>query len=480
MISAYVGKRLFKVYVDHPCIDRVAKLWKFVDRIEELYCWYGNLTILSFLASLGSASNLKVFRLRDGLQGLTGWQPRNLPNLFQGCLPSLRELSLATPTTWQIGLFKNLRSFELGVNPDRPISPTHVLDALRESPSLESFRLAGRCELPDEEPPAIALPSLRDCTLIGNGAISLIWYMDIPASTNVSLSTPPPTRDATEVYPFRDLCLAPCLHVLDDVSTVSFFIGFDAIKFRTQNKFGGVLNIQVYYHENVLAGLMAFTILLNNPFYESPCRIQTTREFALHIERGVSRDDAEALFYVVMISKFISGIPSLEQVELRGVPAKALSCFLRLFHKNPQVTIPFPNLQRLCLESTPLHSPKSLIADLDDLLKGREGFGLPLQFVDATINCEALIPMAEHSTFLTAWERLVGEDVRITYSRDRVEKLPRRGLRMVFFEGEGEDDEDGEDVGAVESTSGSDLDWESWTSGKWPKAASEMKGLTGR
>ena len=43
---------------------------------------------------------------------------------------------------------------------------------------------------------------------------------------------------------------------------------------------------------------------------------------------------------------------------------------------------------------------------------------------------------------------------------------------MTFFTNGNEDHEDGEKIGAVES----DLDWESWISGQWSKAASEVEG----
>jgi hypothetical protein len=143
-------------------------------------------------------------------------------------LPSLRELHLAitVPSGWPVGLFKDLRSFELGVNARYNISRIHVLDVLRESPLLENLRLVGDCDLLKDEPPAVALASLKNCALIGNEAISLIWYIDIPASTNVFLSTPPLTEDKTEIYPFPNLCAAPRLHVLNGVSTTSFLIGF--------------------------------------------------------------------------------------------------------------------------------------------------------------------------------------------------------------------------------------------------------------
>jgi hypothetical protein len=125
------------------------------------------------------------------------------------------------PSGWSVGLFKGLRFFELGVNARDNLSPIHVLDVLQESRLLKNLRLVGDCDLPDDEPPAVALASLRSCAMIGNGAISLTWYMDTPASTNVFLSTPPLADDKTEIYPFSNLCSAPRFHVLDDVSTAS-------------------------------------------------------------------------------------------------------------------------------------------------------------------------------------------------------------------------------------------------------------------
>ena len=458
MTIKHAGERLFKVYIDRSDMYRISKMWEVIDRMEELHCWFGAQMMFTFLAAMGPAPNLKILRLCDKSQSLADFiSPRELPKLFGGHMPLLRELCLTTSATWPTGLFKGLRSLELGFDPQHVISPTHILQVLRKSPLLESLHLVGRCDLHENEPRAIALRSLRNCTLIGNGAISLIWYMDIPASANVFLSTPPRTRDTRDFHSFRDLCLAPCLHVLDEVSTASLSIGFNTIKLRTQNDSGGVLDVQVYYYESVTAGLRAFATLLNIPFYESSCRIQTTKEFALHIDRGVSRVDAEAASCATIFSKFITGLSSLEQVELHGVPTKTLSLFLRLLHKNPHLAVPYPSLQRLRIESTSLRSPKPLLENLDELLRGRKDLGLPMQSVDAKVICEALIPIAEHSAFLIAWSHLVGEDVRVEYSRD------------------GDDEEDG----TIGSGGGSNLSWEGWVSGKWPKAASEMKGSTG-
>ena len=91
MTLTYASSRPFKVHVDHLDINHVAKLWEFVDRIEELDCWPGIHANLLFLSSLGPASNLKVFRLRNATQGPAGWQLPVLPNIFQGCLPLLRD-----------------------------------------------------------------------------------------------------------------------------------------------------------------------------------------------------------------------------------------------------------------------------------------------------------------------------------------------------------------------------------------------------
>ena len=76
--------------------------------------------------------------------------------------------------------------------------------------------------------------------------------------------------------------------------------------------------------------------------------------------------------------------------------------------------------------------------------------------------------MADNSTCLTAWKGFVGGDVRVEYFRDSVD---------MSEDEEEEDDDDGE-AGGAESGS-CDSDWGSWASGKWPKAASETRGLTG-
>ena len=281
MILAYAGKRLLKVHANHPDIHRVTKLWGLVNQIEELECWSGTPKLFPFLTSLGPAPNLKVFQLRDGpdLVQLI------LPKIFRGRFPSLRQLCLAMWVTWPAGLFKNLRSFELGIDHRDDISPTQVLDVLRESPLLENLHLTGDCDLPDEELPTVVLASLKNCILTGNGALSLVWYMDIPASANVTLRTSLSIRGRVVLYPFRDLSLALGLHTLDEVTTTFLIIGFAAIRFQAKNDSGGVVDIQVFYHENVAIGATLFAALLEDAFFRSSCRFQTTKEFAFHISK---------------------------------------------------------------------------------------------------------------------------------------------------------------------------------------------------
>jgi hypothetical protein len=225
----------------------------------------------------------------------------------------------------------------------------------------------------------------------------------------------------------------------------------------------------VYYHENVITGLIAFANLFRDPFYGSTCGFRTMKDFAVHIERGAGRDDAESVAVATMFMKFLSTTPSLERAEFRGVPTKALSSVLRCLRGD--TIIPSQNLQRLYIESTPIPSPKLLLQDLDNFLRARKELGSPLHFVDVKVNCEALIPIVEHSAFLTVWRDLVEEDVRVEYLREKVAKFPRRGRRLVYFNGEVDGDEDD----AVVSGGGSDLDWESWISGRWPRAASDTK-----
>ena len=474
MILAYAGDRLLRVYVDHPDINRGEKLWKLLDRIEELDCSYGTHQISPFLSSLGPAPNLKVFKLHDEDQDFEDddgpWQQpwqQDLSKVFQGCLPLLRELHFAVSVTWPAGLFKDLRSLELGFDANGLLDPTLVLDVLRQSPLLENLRLIGHCnhlvELPE-----VALSSLKNCTVIGVGALSLLSYIDIPASTNVFLCTQLLTGDM--IGPFYDLSSTPCFHVLDQISTVSFYIGFDTIEFQAENGSGGSLNFQAYYCQSLTIGLcMCFSSFKG--FFSGPhSKPQAPKTFSLQIKQGASPNDEELVLCAILFLRSVSDTASLERMKLCRVPAKALFFYIEFLHIGLG-SIPFPNLQQIQIETAPLRSPKLLLERLDVLLRKRKDEGVPPRLVDMKVNCEKLIPMAHHSAFLTAWKDLVGEDVRVEYFRGSV------SMSEDEEDGDDDDDDDGEASGA---DSGScDSDWESWASGKWPKAASVMRELTG-
>ena len=72
---------------------------------------------------------------------------------------------------------------------------------------------------------------------------------------------------------------------------------------------------------------------------------------------------------------------------------------------------------------------------------------------------------------MTAWKGLVGEDVEVEYSRDRVEQVKSD-------DEDDKDKEENEEANAVESDGGSDADWESWILDQCPKAAREMRRPT--
>ena len=163
-------------------------------RIEELDFWYGNLHVDPFLYILGPAPNLNVLRVRDEARSLGGEdRPRSRPilsDMFRGCLPSLCELHLEVLVTWFAGSLNGHGSLELGSDADDTFDLALVLVALQKTPLLGNFRLVGRCVLSNyKKPPTVALPSLRNCTLIGHKPPSLIWtWTSLHLQTSLSLS----------------------------------------------------------------------------------------------------------------------------------------------------------------------------------------------------------------------------------------------------------------------------------------------------
>ena len=227
-ILEHAGDQLFTVYVDHHDPKRLAELWKLVHKIEELYYSAGLRELIPFLTSLGPAPNLKVLHLRPEFN-VGVWDVldlSDLPTIFSGRLPSLRDLAISyvIASSWPVGLFGGLVSLECGTFEHYPIALAPVLDALRSSPSFEILRLVGWMLPESFNPPAVRLPSLKKCVLIGDGPITPIRYIAIPATTLMFLSKSYPDEPSLIFSNFNDYSVEPALRVLGEISAVSFSI----------------------------------------------------------------------------------------------------------------------------------------------------------------------------------------------------------------------------------------------------------------
>jgi len=489
MILTHAANRLFTVHVDHRDLNRLAKLWKLVDRIEELHYSTRLAQLAPFLSSLGPAPNLKVLFLRPelpvGIEVPTSLI--SLPTLFSGCLPSLRDLTLTSTAAWPIGLFRALVSFECGVLDSYPISPVHVLSVLRDSPSITYLRLVGYCTLPQSQgfhPLPVTLPSLELCTLIGRGTTSLAQFLTIPASTRIFLSKPYTDEGAT--FPkFDHLTVAPNLRVLDGVSAVSFSISDHAVQLQAKNAHGGVLDAEVDELYDLARDPVIFPHFIRSSFEcgRTCPGFKTTKEFMLDVDRGGVWEPEEATCFALDIMGFIFNLPSIEEVTLRGVPSLELSSVLEFLHSAAKFELPCPNLRRLHIVSTPIHSPRPLLGQLGKLLAERKEAGAAFQSVKVKVKCELLVPAAEHRAFLNSWAGLVGEGVSLEYEETEVKKLPRRRRRDYEDEDEwdyeedewdGEEDEEDEDEEDEEDEEGNTGDpddgcvgWNGWPE-NWP------------
>ena len=458
MILAHAGNQLFTVYVDHRDINRLAKLWKLVNRIEELH-YFTRLTQLApFLSSLGPAPNLNVLFLRPELAVGIGEQtpPISLPTIFSGCLPSLRDLTLTSMVTWPVGLFRGLVSFECGVLDHYPISPVHVLSVLRDSPSVTFLRLVGYT-LPQTQGfhlPTVTLPSLELCTLIGQGTTSMIQFLTVPASTRMFISKP--YTDEGAIFPKFDLLsAAPNLRVLDGVSSVSFSIRDFAIQIQAKNIHGGVLDAEVDELYDLSRDPVIFPQFIRSSFEcgRTCPGFKTTKTFTLDVDRSRMWEAEEATCFALDVMGFIFNLTGIEEVTLRGVPSLELSSILKFLHSAAKFELPCPNLRRLHIVSTPIHSPQPLLERLSKLLAERKEAGAPFQSVTVKVKCELLVPAAEHRAFLTSWAGLVEEGVSLEYEQTEVKKLPR--CRRRNYEDEDEEDEwDNEDEGEEDEDEG--------------------------
>ena len=188
-------------------------------------------------------------------------------------------------------------------------------------------------------------------------------------------------------------------------------------RISSRNDSEGCLNLEVYYHETLENGSSIYFVFLKEFFGGCYPKSPAPKTFSLRIEQGASRDDLELVLCATIFLRSISDTTSLERMILREVLVKALTFHFEFLHIGLG-SIPFPNLQQTQIDTAPLRD-------------------------------------------------LVAEDVRVECFRDSVDMS--------------EDEEDDDDDGVVgDAESGSyDSDWESWASGKWPRAASETRGLTG-
>jgi len=485
MILVHAGNRLFTVHVDHRDFSRLAKLWKLVDRIEELHysAKLGQLGL--FLSSLGPAPNLKVLHIRPVFTAPLE-EPTSLirlPTIFSGCVPSLRDLTLTNTVAWPIGLFRTLVSFKCGFYDKHPISPIHVLGVLRESPSIEFLRLVGYCTLPPEfHPPAIALPSLKRCTLVGRGTASLIRFLTVPASTRVLLSKP--YVKTRSVFPkFDHISVAPNLHILDDLSAISFSISDDAIRLQAKNAHGGVWDAHVDELYSFSQDSVIFFHFIRSSFeYGRTCPgFKATKTFTLDVDHSRIWESGEGTCFALVVTGFLSSLPNIEEVELRGVPSMVLSSIFRFFHGTAKFELSCPNLGRLHIVSIPIYSPRPLLEGLGRFLTERKETGAPFQSVAVKVKCELLIPAAEHRAFLTSWMGLVEKGVSLEYERTEVEKLPRcrrRDYENEYewdheeewdseYESEEEDEDEEDEDGVTGDPDDGCVGWGGWPE-SWP------------
>ena len=475
VILANAGNRLFTVYVDHRDFGRLAKLWERFDRVEELhYTLDGTEGLTPFITSLGPAPNLKALYLQPGFVAGPIQPAADLPVIFSGCFPSLRSITFSNTIVWPPGVFKGLVSFEYGASEQYFISGYHALDVLQHSPSIESLRLVGFCQLPDTpNPHPIDFPSLVKCTLIGDGTTALIRHLALPATAAVSISKS--GIDERGIFPrFDDYSVVPALCALGEVYSISVFVGDCAVGTRAKNKHGGVLDAKVeelYDRSGNPSNFIRFVRSSFDSWRICP-GFDTAKEFTLCVERGRIWGTIEANCFAMSIVEFFFNLPSVsvEEAKLLGVPPRELTILLQALCSHPQFKDLCPNLKRLHIETTPLRSPWSLLAGFGRRLADRREDSVPFQSVVVKVRCEMLIPATDHCALLATWDDFVAEGVRLEYERAEVRMLqrcPRRGRE--------DEDEGDEDEGATIVDPGYRcVGWDGWP-GNWPKAIGEAR-----
>jgi len=188
------------------------------------------------------------------------------------------------------------------------------------------------------------------------------------------------------------------------------------------------------------------------------------------MERGRTWDAEESKYFGNRAAAFLFDLPSLEEVNLRGVPPRELSIILEDLCSPPYfLGSPCPSLKRLHVESMPLHSPRSLLVGFGRRIADRNEAGVPFESVAVKVMCETLIPATDHCAFLASWEGFV-EGVRLEYERTEVKRLP--GCHRYDC---GCGDKDDKDGGAgIENPDDHCVGWDGWPE-NWPKTTEEMR-----
>ena len=156
------------------------------------------------------------------------------------------------------------------------------------------------------------------------------------------------------------------------------------------------------------------------------------------------------------LSAFTSRAPGLERIKLCGVPAKALI--------PPSRTHPHESVSRCCLPGPPPVVHRTHSSSLSQVVVGRsgrgpeeeEGFRIPFEIRLRGGELRAADSDDQAFCFLIAWDGLVGEDVGVEYSRDKVEKLAGGAQRIIYVFSDNE--KGGEQAGTARTGGGSDLE----------------------
>ena len=433
MILAHSGNQLLTVFINRDDLHRYASLWSLVGRFEELHYSTKPAKLVPLLSTIGPAPNIKVLELAPEQMDVEMEEIPlvTVPDIFDRSLPSLRNLTITNAVIGSAGVFKDLISFECRVLLPYPISPVYVLEVFRESPSIESIRMVCYCIIPPAfNPPPVTLKSLKECTLNGPGTTSLVRFMIIPPSASVSLSKP----YAGSIFSnFEDLSVIPGLHVLDEVSVASFSVSDSGVRLRARNNRGGVLDSGV---DGLPRDMLLHFI---RSFFECgrTCPgFKTTKELVLDVTRGEVPKVQESTRFALDALAMIRNLREIEKMKLLGVPPLELFFILEYLSGAQEVQLPCRNLKRLYIESTPIRTPKPLLAEVEKVLKERKRAGASLRAFAVRVECEMLLPDAEYNAFLTSLESLVEGRVKLDCGLSTDGAMIRRRRRRF----EGEDD----------------------------------------